>query len=122
MDEQISYGIIHCSCRKLVADDGMFCGFLLLNEPPIYSDIVSDNPLQGKVCELIAISEGPSQTSGQCRDIFGGYSPIFKGEKDLFNVLWIEWEDGIAYRKALGQVGKDAWNSQPEEWIDATLG
>jgi hypothetical protein len=45
------------------------------------------------------------------------------GEKyEFINVLWIEWEEGIAYRKAYGRVMKSAWEAQELEWIDLTLG
>ncbi|KAF6232394.1 hypothetical protein HO173_009499 [Letharia columbiana] len=32
--------------------------------------------------------------------------------KDLYefnNVMWIEWENGIAYQKALGRIVRDVW-------------
>jgi hypothetical protein len=41
---------------------------------------------------------------------------------EFYNVLWIEWEDEIAYRKGIGRVEKHMWESQPQEWIDVTLG
>ncbi|KAI0453049.1 HET-domain-containing protein [Xylaria acuta] len=41
---------------------------------------------------------------------------------EYYYVLWIEWTDGIAYRKGLGRVHKDAWESQEREWIDLVLG
>jgi hypothetical protein len=45
------------------------------------------------------------------------------GEKyEFVNVLWVEWEDGIAYRKAYGRVMKSAWEAQNLESIDLVLG
>jgi len=41
---------------------------------------------------------------------------------EWYNVLWIEWKIGIAYRKALGRVWKSAWEAHDPEWIDLTLG
>ena len=41
---------------------------------------------------------------------------------EFYNVLWIEREGEIAYRKALGRVWKDAWYRQPVEEIDVILG
>lgn len=41
---------------------------------------------------------------------------------EYYNVLWIEWEEGVAYRKGLGRVSKEAWERQATEWIDLTLG
>jgi hypothetical protein len=40
----------------------------------------------------------------------------------FYNVLWVRWEDGIAYRMALGRVEQDYWNSAPTEEIDVRLG
>ncbi len=46
-----------------------------------------------------------------------------KGNKyEFYNVLWVEWEEGIAYRKGCGRVMKSAWEAQNLEWIDLTLG
>ncbi|KAI0440901.1 HET-domain-containing protein [Xylaria telfairii] len=41
---------------------------------------------------------------------------------EYYYVLWIEWMDGVAYRKGLGRVHKDSWESQAREWIDLILG
>jgi hypothetical protein len=41
---------------------------------------------------------------------------------DFYNVLWIERNGDIAYRKALGRVWKDAWQRQHVEEIDVLLG
>lgn len=41
---------------------------------------------------------------------------------EFHNVLWIEWNEGVAYRKGLGRVIKEAWERQATEWIDLTLG
>jgi hypothetical protein len=40
----------------------------------------------------------------------------------FFNVLWIEWVDGIAYRKAVGRVKKEAWEQQTRNTIHVVLG
>ncbi|KAF2648905.1 HET-domain-containing protein [Lophiostoma macrostomum CBS 122681] len=41
---------------------------------------------------------------------------------EWYNVLWIEWIDGIAYRKACGRVIKQVWDAQGFEAIDVVLG
>jgi hypothetical protein len=51
------------------------------------------------------------------------FSELKKEEVYLFhNVLWIEWKDGIAYRKALGRVMTAAWERQNMVEIDVLLG
>jgi hypothetical protein len=44
------------------------------------------------------------------------------GQQDFITVLWVEWENGIAYRQACGRIKEEAWNvSEPEEF-DLVLG
>lgn len=52
-------------------------------------------------------------------DIF----PELRDEKfyHFYNVLWVEREDGICYRKAVGRVMKDAWERQDLQLVDITL-
>ena len=45
-----------------------------------------------------------------------------EGLYEFYNVMWIEWEDGIAYRKGLGRILRDVWEGQNLEWVDVTLG
>jgi hypothetical protein len=86
---------------------------------------------EGDLCELIAISKGSLRKRGPTKppislklfeevDAF----PELKDKElyEYYNVLWIEWEDGIAYRKALGRVMKEAWERQGLEEADILLG
>ncbi|CZR54195.1 uncharacterized protein PAC_04078 [Phialocephala subalpina] len=41
---------------------------------------------------------------------------------EYYNVLWVEWDDGIAYRKGCGRVMKSVCDALEPEWIDLTLG
>ncbi|OIW34249.1 HET-domain-containing protein [Coniochaeta ligniaria NRRL 30616] len=41
---------------------------------------------------------------------------------EFYFVLWIEWQDGIAYRKALGRVEKKAWEALLLDNINVVLG
>lgn len=87
---------------------------------------------QGGPCELIAISEACAWRAEEVEDDVPAFQ-LFR-EMDAFseleneeiykfyNVLWIEWEDGIAYRKALGRVFKEAWDRQDLEETDIVLG
>lgn len=70
-------------------------------------------------CELVAISlqTGALWMSDHL------LPHLFLPEKnEEYNVLWIEWVGGIAYRKGIGRVYKDVWDRQQLEWIDLTLG
>lgn len=41
---------------------------------------------------------------------------------EYYYVLWVEWKDGVAYRKGLGRVEKNAWEAQERGWINLVLG
>jgi hypothetical protein len=107
---------------------GYWVGVLQLQTPLPHKN--SDNSIHSEemtACELVAISAGYA---------IGGLSSIAMvewrlqeppsvsdGERyEYYNVLWVEWRDGIAYRKGLGRVVKSAWEAQDLEWIDLVLG
>jgi hypothetical protein len=77
-----------------------------------------DKYIQGNQCELIAISEASCQRKDTSIPKSGGYRVMefeemgivseIKGLElyEFYNVLWIEWRKGIAYRKALAECGR----------------
>ncbi|KAF2197965.1 HET-domain-containing protein [Delitschia confertaspora ATCC 74209] len=87
-----------------------------------------DPPTSWRGVELISISLG---NFGNYWTNFGRAfpeefnHPERPKEGELYeyhNVLWIEWDSGVAYRKGLGRVVKAVWESEEREWIDVTLG
>jgi WD40 repeat protein len=45
------------------------------------------------------------------------------GEKyEFYNLLWIEWEKGIAFRRGLGRIAMDVWKREAQDFVDLTLG
>ena len=52
-------------------------------------------------------------TASELRKYIGGY--------EFYNVLWIEREKGIAFRRALGRVFKKAWESDTLSEIDVVF-
>jgi hypothetical protein len=44
------------------------------------------------------------------------------GTWSFCNVLWVEWENGVAYRKAMGRVERDTWEGLKKEEISLVLG
>ena len=86
----------------------------------------SDELPKGESCELIALSSGVAQNSG---DYFGKLDEWLVPERpcesplyEFYYVMWIERESGIAYRKAIGTVYKNVWESQRLEEVDIVLG
>lgn len=85
--------------------------------------------LQGKLVELVEVARGRKTY----RD-FGWGMPFFQEEHSLemvspeagryeyYYVLWVEWENDVAYRRGLGRVIKSVWESQAKEKIRLLLG
>ncbi|KAF2997937.1 hypothetical protein E8E13_005460 [Curvularia kusanoi] len=40
----------------------------------------------------------------------------------FYNVLWVEWKDGVAYRKGIGKIWADCWDKLCPQPIDVVLG
>jgi hypothetical protein len=98
---------------------------------------VSDEPIvphsvDTNTIELVAISRGCTvQTLPEtehwryaCPELNHDEAPNVDDEKpyEFYNCLWIEWKDGIAYRKALGRVEKSIWEGLELEEIELILG
>ena len=65
---------------------------------------------QGRDLELVAIN----------RAVVDG---IETGERETrIAVLWVKWEDGIAYRQSCGFVREDAWRLLGPVDVDLVLG
>jgi hypothetical protein len=80
---------------------------------------------RGKPCELIAISRGSQDGKIETMELDEWVHPEGPktGDKyEFYNVLCVEWQDKIAYRKGLGRIKKDFWEASTLEWADLTLG
>lgn len=105
----------------LTDSDGRDVGYLQLHE-------VYDPQIFNTNVELVAICKGYSNdlfnvgTPFQVQLKRRGY-PRAEGLIDCYFVLWIEWVDGVAYRKASGAVVATAWEELREkELVDLILG
>lgn len=67
----------------------------------------------GYPCEVVAISKG--------NDSVYPLEPE-KETYTFYNVLWIKWEHGIAYRRGVGRVKRETWESMELENVDLILG
>jgi len=121
----------------LKSSQDQYAGFLYLNNPEQESlfkqtgnDSSSPNPL-----ELVATSKGtirslfPPELDWELE--LERSSEAFRMGKeredrkvvDCIFVLWIEWEDGVAYRRACGVVIAEIWEREREkELVDLILG
>lgn len=114
---------------QLVKLDGQYAGFVQLNNHSDLADLESlpDSKLSKRV-ELVATCKG---YTGRMLDYelakrtaaANFETPWENPLKDCYFVLWIEWENGVAYRQAYGAVTNEAWESEKEtELVDLTLG
>ena len=94
---------------------------------------VQCNPTEGAKCELVALSEAEVAESEQeevwidrysCKEIDSEQAiPIgVSFMRGYYNVLWIEWQGDIAYRKALGMMAKTDWDALAAEVRTIKLG
>jgi hypothetical protein len=79
--------------------------------PKVKLHNLKDDEMRGDIMEWWHTTESAKQQIGEILSYY-----------EYYNVLWIEWENGIAYRKALGRVYKEAWEAQELEEVDIVLG
>lgn len=128
----------------LYTDAGIFAGVLLCQNALDHVDLMAKEDMGEKV-EMAAISRGfvkrtstgPRDGDATTRYFKVPYNAVESrdGEqegrtgtmklvhmKEWYNILWIEWEDGIAYRRCLGRILKHVWEAQKLEPISLVLG
>lgn len=75
------------------------------------------HPLEIMV-ELVAVC----QRRRSCPCWASAIDECVHGFKDFYGVLWVEWDGGVAYRKACGYVYKHMWEEHDLEDVDLILG
>ena len=125
-------GLLGRMCDPFLTDQkGQIIGYLKLETlsktrplPPVSTELISIGTMAAKGLRCNDGKMG-SYLHRSC-DTNGGLDLSCKVQEDFefrfHNVLWIEWEDGIAYRKALGAVWADYWESTNKEEIRVKLG
>ncbi|TGO37936.1 hypothetical protein BHYA_0085g00130 [Botrytis hyacinthi] len=86
----------------------------------------TQNATPGAVVELVAISQGwygINAKSGEEKKEVKDWFPDHTTRQDCYHVLWVGWENGIAYRRGNGCVVKEVWERErEEELLDLVLG
>ncbi|KAK5635759.1 hypothetical protein RRF57_011471 [Xylaria bambusicola] len=95
----------------LSSDDFGDCGSL---EPHTAIDTLLAATASGQLAvELVAI----------CSQILKSLSIFHNMDwHQVYGVLWIEWVDGVAYRRGSGVVYKEVWETHDLENVDLILG
>ena len=125
----------YCETRFIRDEEGNNCGVLRIPVTPNSSGLEN-----GDQCEVIAISAGltPTTSWNTVLEEWANRLEVleewasrleFRNERgrpgkisEYYNILWIQWKDGIAYREALGRIFKESWENHPTELIDVILG
>ncbi|KAI1366626.1 hypothetical protein F5Y08DRAFT_337413 [Xylaria arbuscula] len=101
----------HMRWMSLRRDTTVECGFV---EPHIEIDTLLAGSVDGEIIiELMAIC-----AQALIRDSEFGHL----GWNEVYDVLWVEWFNGIAYRKGSGVVYKEIWETHDLEDVDLILG
>lgn len=99
-------------------------GFLnLVNEDFLSrfpKSLAEDEVGTGLLVDLVAVCKVSTyaKTWNESRKIYD--NPVSK--KDTYLVLWVEWEDKVAYRLASGKVSVEEWDKLDLEIIELILG
>ncbi|KAJ3579492.1 hypothetical protein NPX13_g1073 [Xylaria arbuscula] len=109
------------SMLHLYNDSGDWAGIVISNEAK------ESQTRSREVCECIVISEGFAwRDTCDEETILEEWNQVnvIKSlpKYEFYNILWIEWERGIAYRKAVGRVWREAWKQLETLNIDVILG
>ena len=75
---------------------------------------------KGRMVELVAIYRTVKYQKTFNKDLQRYVEPMVRSE--LYNVLWLEWIEGIAYRLAIGEIDRDVWDGLASEKVDLVLG
>jgi hypothetical protein len=111
----------NCCTAVLRTKDGLWAGVLRLN-----CTLEGNNVRNGDSCDLIELSRGSVENDKSENIGFDEWDleecPRHRGVYLFVNVMWIEWTDGKAYRKAVGRVVSHIWESIAQEQVNLTLG
>lgn len=76
-----------------------------------------------KSVELVAVCK--FRVYSQTNHRMGAWVPLYgppQMAEDVYAVLWIEWRDGVAYRRSSGEVDGEEWESLNLEPVSLVLG
>ncbi|KAK3367858.1 heterokaryon incompatibility protein-domain-containing protein [Podospora didyma] len=102
-----------CAVLALKAPDGRQAGCLRLND---MEQNTRGNTVAEK-CHLIELSAGEVALDEYVEDLRD--HPL--ADYEFYNVMWVEWKGGVAYRRAVGRVEKAFWEAAAVE-INLLLG
>lgn len=104
----------------LINTDGHRCGSIRLGQPGRKSEFPAEDSDETRSIELVAIC---LRRKPLTKDTMVENNMIKNPQfSEHYGVLWIEWIDGIAYRKGVGYVEKESWEKHDTEQVHLVLG
>jgi hypothetical protein len=114
--------ILHTASMLMNQENGRWAGVLQLH----WDGMGGLTSQLNDQIELIALSKGSTTLPTIAFQYYKGFEMDETLEMEesyhFYYVMWIEWDNGIAYRKAIGRVPQVIWEHHELEWIDVTLG
>ncbi|KAH6876404.1 heterokaryon incompatibility protein-domain-containing protein [Thelonectria olida] len=92
-------------------DKGEEVGELCVDLPSDLEEILDEE--NGMCCEVVAVSRGLN---------FPDPQPVEEETWSFMNVLWVSWDDGVAYRRGVGRVQRSAWEAVKKADVSLVLG
>jgi Heterokaryon incompatibility protein (HET) len=105
-------------------EKGKWAGILLLHAETDFGVFKPEGEGGVKV-EIVALSRGhiPNNAFQHAPTEMDNEERPKEGELyEFINVLWVEWTDGVAYRRANGRVEKGVWEGLAVEAVELVLG
>jgi Heterokaryon incompatibility protein (HET) len=117
LSHEVEEYYINYPIYSLITSEEKWAGVIFVHQHPEINDEAKEQ------CELIVVSGGIAfEDADWIPELRLGDRPRTRGQYSFYNVLWIEWQSGIAYRKGVGRVVKQVWDSLAENEVDVILG
>jgi hypothetical protein len=109
---------------NLRTKSGLWAGILTLHNSDEIAEFNAEETL-GPLVELVAISRGTRVNAMKGEGLHEHDDEERPKDSELYeyyNVLWVEWKENVAYRRAGGRVLRSVWEGEGAEAVELVLG
>ena len=130
-DQPLQYGrYLSCRSQQACLTICKRTGIMPAYDTNFKVPLASPDNMDQVICRLAAdlgFSLGEIGDTVKVVAVSGRYPPrcpVQEAEDNIesYNVLCVEWKDGVAYRRGVGEVKADAWERLGKEEVDLILG
>ncbi|KAK8057500.1 hypothetical protein PG996_011437 [Apiospora saccharicola] len=97
------------------------CGYIQVSSTEYRTGFPTIDSDEGRTIELVAVCLRKRPGFKQVERVKGRFFKCSKFYQE-YGVLWVEWVDGVAYRKGAGYIDKRIWDTQRLEDVHLMLG